>query len=379
MPTRNLTVLHVEAGKHFYGGALQVVHIIEGLRRRGIDNVLACPIGSEIAHAAAPFAEIVEMPMKGDADIGMAFRLSRLMRRLDPDVVHLHSRRGADLWGGVAASMAGVPCVLSRRVDNPEPPTLVALKYPLFDQIITISDGIRDILMNEGVPDHKVSTVRSAIDASDWTTTVDRSAFLAEFGLPEDALTIGMVAQLIRRKGHRHLLDALPSVLGELPNVHVLMFGQGPMEAELRASIGARGLEHRVRLVGFRRDLARWIGGLDVLAHPADMEGLGIALLQAAAAGVPVVASRVGGLPEAVKDGVTGLLTRPGDPVHVGWALRTLLGDEVMRDRMGRAGRKRMELEFSIDAMVDGNLAVYQDCILNWEIKRAGGLTAHHS
>lgn len=378
MPNRNLTVLHVEAGKHFYGGALQVVHIIEGLRRRGIDNVLACPLGSEIAGIAAPFAEIVEMPMKGDADIGMILRLSGLMRRLDPDVVHLHSRRGADIWGGVAARLADLPCVLSRRVDNPEPPLLVALKYPLFDRVITISDGIREVLIDEGVPTRKVNTVRSAIDASDWIEAVDRAAFLAEFGLPEDALTIGMVAQLIRRKGHRHLLDALPSVLGEFPSVHVLIFGQGPLESELRAEVMARGLEHRVHLVGFRRDLARWLGGLDVLAHPADMEGLGIALLQAAAAGVPIVASRAGGLPEAVKDGVTGLLTPPGDPSHVGWALRTLLGDKAMREKMGRAGRRRMELEFSIDAMVDGNLAVYQDCILSREIRRAGQLAAVH-
>ncbi|MGV3742052.1 MAG: glycosyltransferase, partial [Burkholderiaceae bacterium] len=142
-----MRILHVEAGKHYYGGARQVAYIVEGLAGRGVDNILACPVNAEIANAVGASAKIHEISMHGDADAGMAFRLAKLIRAEKPDLVHLHSRRGADLWGGVAARMAGVPCVLSRRVDNPEARWLVALKYRLYDHVITISEGIRDVLL----------------------------------------------------------------------------------------------------------------------------------------------------------------------------------------------------------------------------------------
>ncbi|WP_430433396.1 glycosyltransferase [Methyloversatilis sp.] len=111
-----MKVLHVEAGKHYYGGARQVAYIVEGLARRGVANVLACPPGAGIAAACAGHARVVEMKMGGDADAGMALRLARLIRAERPDIVHLHSRRGADLWGGIAAKLTGTRCVLSRRV-----------------------------------------------------------------------------------------------------------------------------------------------------------------------------------------------------------------------------------------------------------------------
>jgi glycosyltransferase involved in cell wall biosynthesis len=355
-----MKILHVEAGRHLYGGARQVAYILEGLRARGIENLLACPPGSDIAAAAAPFAQVLPIAMGGDADAGMALRLAALIRRHRPDLLHLHSRRGADVWGGIAACVAGVRCVLSRRVDNPEPRWLAGLKYRLYDHVITISEGIRAVLLGEGLAPRKVSCVRSALDATPWLVPVDRAAFCAEFGLPADALTIGMAAQLIPRKGHRYLLDALPALCARFPTLQVLMFGKGPLEGALRDEIAAHGLGDRVQLAGFRDDLPRWLGGLDVLAHPADMEGLGIALLQAAAAAVPVVASRAGGLPEAVEDGVTGILVPPGDVATLGAALAQLLADAPLRQRLGAAGRARILAEFSINAMVEGNLAVYR-------------------
>jgi glycosyltransferase involved in cell wall biosynthesis len=358
-----MRVLHVEAGRHLYGGARQVAHILEGLAARGVDNWLACPTGGAIARAAAPFARIVELPMGGDADALLAWRLARLIRTARPDLVHLHSRRGADTWGGLAARLAGIPCVLSRRVDNPEPPWLVALKYRLFDHVITISEGIRQVLLAEGLAPAQVSCVRSAVDAGPYLAPVDPAVFRAEFGLPGDALVAGMVAQFIPRKGHRYVLEALPALLARFPDLHLLLFGQGPLEGQLRAACAAPPLAGRVHLAGFRHDLPRWLGGLDLLVHPADMEGLGVSLLQAGAAAVPIVATRAGGLPEAVADGRTGLLVPPGDVAALGAAMARLLADPELRRRMGQAGRARILAEFSVEAMVTGNLAVYENVL----------------
>lgn len=355
-----MKVLHVEAGKHYYGGARQVAYIIEGLACRGVANLLACPPGAGIAAACAGHAQVVEMKMGGDADIGMALRLAALIRRERPDIVHLHSRRGADLWGGLAAKLTGVPCVLSRRVDNPEPRWLVALKYRLYDHVITISEGIRQVLLAEGLAPARVSCVRSAVDASPYLAPVDAAAFRAEFGLPADARVIGVVAQLIARKGHRYVIEAMASLRARHPDVRVIFFGQGPLREALEAEVAQCGLTGVIRFAGFRTDLPRWLGGLDILAHPADMEGLGVSLLQASAAAVPIVTSRAGGLPEAVADGVSGLLIAPGDVPALTAALARLLDDAALRRRLGEAGRARILEQFSVDAMVEGNLALYR-------------------
>lgn len=355
-----MKIFHVEAGKHYYGGARQVAYIIEGLAQQGVSNVLACPFDAEIGKAVRPYAQVHELAMRGDLDIGMAWRLRTLIRAERPDIVHLHSRRGAELWGGIAARMAGAPCVLSRRVDNPEARWQVALKYQLYAHVITISEGIRKVLLDEGLAPHRVTCVRSAVDARPFLAAVDRAAFLREFGLPSDALVVGIVAQLIRRKGHRYLIDACAALRQAHPALRVLVFGQGPLREELQAEVRQRGLDDIIRFAGFRKDLPQWLGGLDILAHPADMEGLGVSLLQASAAAVPIVTSRAGGLPEAVQDGVNGMLIAPGDVSALIAALDRLLQDVDLRRRLGAAGRQRILREFSVQAMVEGNLTVYR-------------------
>ena len=358
-----MRVLHVEGGRNLYGGAFQVLHLLRGLAARGHQNLLACPRGCALGEAAAPVAEVHGLPMHGDADILMAARLSRLIRATRPDLVHLHSRIGADVMGGIAARLAGVPVIHTRRVDNPEPRWLVALKYRLHDRVVAISEGIGRVLTDEGLPPAKLRVVRSAVDWPAYAKAVDRAAMRQRIGVPEDALLIGVIAQLIQRKGHRFLLDALPPLISAHPNLRVRFFGQGPLDAELRGQIAAAGLTDQVALAGFRTDLDEILPALDLVVHPALMEGLGVSLLQAASAGVPVIASRAGGIPEAVRDGENGLLVPPGDVAALRDAIRALLDDPDRRRALGAGGQALMAREFSIDAMVEGNLAVYRELL----------------
>ncbi len=152
-------------------------------------------------------------------------------------------------------------------------------------------------------------------------------------------------------------------MVAEFPALRVLFFGQGPEAASLERSIAAAGLTDQVRLCGFRSDLPDLLPCLDLLVHPATMEGLGVSLLQASSAGIPVIASRVGGIPEAVRDGINGLLVPPGDVPALGAAVDQLLRDPELARRLGRGGRVLMSAEFSIPAMVEGNLAVYRELI----------------
>lgn len=356
-----MTVIHVEAGMHLYGGALQVFYLMRGLQQQGVRNILVCPVGSAIATACQGVVDkVIEMPMAGDLDLGFIGRLRKVIGQERPDLVHLHSRRGADTLGGIAARLSGVKCVVSRRVDNPEARWLAKLKYRLYHQVITISEGIRQVLLSEGVPARHVTCVHSAVDKDKFDRPCERAWFLSEFHLSDEARVLGVVAQLIPRKGHRYLLQVLPALCAEYPDLSVLILGKGPMLQELQQQVDSMGLASRVHFTGFRTDLERVLPCLYGVVHPAEMEGLGVSLLQAASAGVPIIGSRAGGIPEIVRDGENGLLIPPRDPEALKSAIQGLLADPALAERYGQAGKRIVAQEFSIDAMVRGNLAVYR-------------------
>ena len=361
-----MKILHVETGKQLYGGALQVRYLLRGLHARGEQNVLVCSEQSAIG-VDAEVQEVTErihvVPMSGDLDAAFVWRLRRIIREEAPDLIHLHSRRGADLWGGIAGRLERVPVVLSRRVDNPEPRWWVAVKYQLYHRVITISEGIRRVLLSEGVPPPKVVCVPSAVDTELYVPRCDRAWFEKEMGLAPGQPVVGVVAQLISRKGHRYLLEAIPGILRQVPEVQFLFFGSGALAKPLEDEVYQRGLSGNVRLVGFRDDLARILPCLDVVAHPATMEGLGVALLQSSACGVPLVASAVGGIPEIVKEGVNGYLVSPRNPSELERALLALLQNRDRARMMGMAGRAFVERNFSIEAMVEGNRKVYAEVL----------------
>jgi len=357
-----MKVLHVEAGKHLYGGALQVRYLLQGLQRKGVDNVLVAAAGGALGEALAQSRiPVYRLPMRGDLDVGLILRLKKIIRAESPDIVHLHSRRGADVLGGLAARWTGVKTVVSRRVDNPEPRWWADIKYRLYDRIVTISEGIRQVLLAEGVSPERVVCVRSAVPIpANGSAACDREWFNRQFQMENDNRVAAVVAQLIPRKGHRYLLEVLPELLDEFPGLRLLVLGKGPSEAEIRSQIKALGLQEAVVMAGFRNDLERIFPCLDLLIHPALMEGLGVSLLQAAIAGVPIVAVNAGGMPEAVREGINGLLVPGGDSQALKVAVSRLLSDPGLAQRMGAAGRELVEREFSVEAMVEGNLAVYR-------------------
>jgi glycosyltransferase involved in cell wall biosynthesis len=353
------TLLHLETGRHLYGGALQVFYLLRGLQRSGVDNVLVCTRGSAIAKAARELGcRVYEVSMGGDLDVLFTWRLRRIIARERPAFVHVHSRRGADLWGGIAARLAHVPAVLTRRVDNPEPRWLVAFKYRFYRKVIAISHGIETVLRRQGVPADKLLCVHSAVDVDKYRPCSDVDAKRKELGLPAGKL-VAVVAQLIERKGHRYLLDAVPAIVAAVPEARFVFFGQGPLQSKLREHCVRLRVADRVTFAGFRDDLDKLLPCVDLVVHPADMEGLGVSLLQAAACAVPIVATAAGGIPEIVREGENGVLVEKGNVDALADAVIAVLRDDARARALGAAGRRLAENEFSIASMVRGNQRVY--------------------
>ena len=385
-----MKTLHLETGRHLYGGPRQVLLLLDGLRQRGVEVLLACPTGSAIADAAtAAGHEVITHAIGGDLDVSAIAFLSRTIERRKPDLLHAHSRRGADFFGGLAATIARIPAVLTRRVDHPDTPVFGGLKYVAYDRVVAISDAVRAQLERQGVTPAKLRTIRSSIDASACQPTWTREQFLAEFNLEPANRVVAVVAQLIPRKGHALLLEAWPRILARCPGARLLVFGRGPLEAELRSRAGQLGLTlaaaptpagahpaatdpaSSVTFAGFRPDLRDFLGRIDLLVHPATREGLGVGVLEAQAAGVPVVALNAGGVPEVVVDGVTGLLVAPGNaatpPAALATSLATaviqLLDDPGRRLKLGTAAAARIRAEFSPDRMVEDYIALYREVL----------------
>lgn len=358
-----MKILHIETGRHLYGGALQVCYLMEGLANRGIENLLVCSINSKISKTAAAYATVLQVPMLGDLDFIFPFRLGRIIRKERPDIVHVHSRRGADTWSGICASFYRTPSVLTRRVDNREWSPFARLKYKSYDKIITISEGIRQVLLSEGLDDKQVQCIHSVVNTEDYQLKADKEWFAKEFDIQSDAQVIGVIAQLITRKGHRFLLEIIPRLLELFPKLKIVFCGQGPLEAELKARVASLGLDKTVIFAGFRNDMPQILPCLDLVVHPALMEGLGVSLLQAAAAGIPIVGANAGGIPEIVHNRKNGLLVEPGNTEQMFEAIKILLEDKALTRQYGNAGKELVRQLFSVDKMVDSYIRLYSQIL----------------
>jgi glycosyltransferase involved in cell wall biosynthesis len=359
-----MKILHVETGRHLYGGPQQVIYLARALRDLGHDNLIVCPPGSGIDNTARASAlPVRNLFCAGDLDLPFAYRLTQFIGQMKPDIVHCHSRRGADVLGGLAASFADVPAVVSRRVDNTEMRLVAALRYRPFRKVIAISEAIARELRERGVEEERLAIIRSAVDADRFDDSADCTAFRREYGVPDAALLIAAAGQLITRKGHRYLLQAAAELRANHARFHVLIFGDGYLRNQLQDQAESLGIADIVTLAGFREDLDDHVGCFDIFVHPALAEGLGVAALKASAAGVPVVGFAAGGLPEAVVNGETGMLVPPEDTGALREAIDALMDDESLRTGLGAAGRKRMREAFSISTMAEKHVALYESVI----------------
>ncbi len=359
-----MKILHVETGRHFLGGPQQVIYLINALRERGHDNILVCPPDSGIdTIAREQEIRVQNLFCAGDLDLPFAYRLAQFIRDQQPDLVHCHSRRGADILGGLAAGFANVPAVVSRRVDNTELRLVAGLRYRPFRKIIAISEAIAGVLRDRGVEDDRIEVIRSAVDADAFGRDPDCRPYWREFGIGEGVFTIAAAGQLIPRKGHRHLLEAAAELKLTHSPFRLVIFGEGYLGNQLRAQASSLGLGDVVQFAGYRDDLDDFIGCFDLFVHPSSAEGLGVAALKAAAAGVAVVGCDAGGMRESVAHEETGLLVEPENADALHEAIVTLIDDDQTRARFGATGRARMQNEFSIATMADQHEALYASVV----------------
>ena len=352
----------------------RIVHVIPTLRVAGLENVvlrLTDQLQSVLDHIVITpsgdgplrtrFPEgvpIIAMAEHHPPDRWNALRMAQLFRALRPDIVHCRNWSCVDAILG--ARLARVPVVIhgehGREAADPEGRNpfrkrLRRLLAPLVTQFVTVSlDLARWLVEDVGIPARKVTTIGNGVDTRRFDGR-DREDARRTLRIPDGGIAIGTVGRLDPVKDQLGLVRAFARLAGD-PRTLLLIAGDGPCRRELEAAVAALGLTGRVRLLGERADVPRVLAGLDVFALSSLGEGISNTILEAMATGLPVVATRVGGNPELVTDGTTGLLVPPSSPEALAGALRRYLDAPTLAMGHGRAGRARVEAEFSLDRMV---------------------------
>jgi glycosyltransferase involved in cell wall biosynthesis len=333
-----------------------------GLRAAGHRAMLVAHPDGELRRRALEGPDVVPLAPRTEADFSAGWRLSRLVRRERPDILHAHDPHAVAM-ASLAVSMdprgAQPPLVASRRVDfDLKGNAFSRWKYRQVRCFICASDAIRQILVKGGIEPHRAVTVHEGIDIA-HVDTVSVAHIHADLWLPHHAPVVGNIAALVPHKGHRDLIDAAAIVVKEIPDARFVILGEGELRASLGQQVRNLNLEKHVFLAGFRPDALAFLKSFDVFVLSSVMEGLGTSLLDAMACERPVVATRVGGIPEVVVDQETGFLVGPRDPDALARAIVRLLRSEPLRRAFGQAGRTRVLARFTVERMVRETLDVY--------------------
>lgn len=276
------------------------------------------------------------------------------------EVVHNHMFR-AEIVGTRAALLLGergcrrpavISTVHSSRVRSCEDREALRNLTPLMDHLIAVSRAIERKIADEGRLGVPVSLIYNGVELQRYDHQEPCCTLHDEYGIPADGEIVGVVARLAPEKGHRTLLEAWPAVLEAVPGAWLLVVGEGSECESLKTQARVLGVAGRVVFTGRREDVPAVTAALDVAVLPSYREAQGLSVLEAMALGRPVVASAVGGIPEMIDDGVTGLLVPPGDPDALAAAIVRLLRDHPYADVLGRRGRDVVHERFCVEQMV---------------------------
>lgn len=357
-----LKVLHLDTGKDLRGGQWQLLMLARSLRKRGCQQLIVSPEGSPLAaEAAMAGMETWSAPLHGAASARAVMRLRRTITSRGFDVLHAHDGRAQTLsW--LASCHAPVCRVASRRVAFlPRFHAMHRLKYTYTCHgIIAVSDFVRKLLIESGIPPAHIEMVPDGVVLPEALPDSGcKEEMRRRWRLEESDFVIGHAGAFTAEKGQQILLEAFQLAANSLPQGRLLLAGDGPFRESLQARWHHQADDCRVQFLGYIEDISSLMNCLDLFVMPSLKEGLGSSAIIAMAYGIPVIASRVGGLPEIVEDGKTGWLVPPGDVSALVRAVLAAVADSAGRLRISQNARDKARL-FRDDIMAERTIEFYR-------------------
>jgi len=367
-----IRVLHIVTTLDIGGAEAQIRDVVTRLDRSRFEPVVVWLKG---VGEMAPEFEAAGVPAVNLSMESRLYRLApaiQLMRKFRPHVVHTHLGK-ADVVGALTARSTGVPVLVSTKHNED-----AYLRYPpvgvvahgiarMADRVVVISDAVgRFLRRNLLLPESHMRRIRYGFPANGRRAGTDPLVSVElkrELGLEPRAMLVTCVARLTQQKGLIDLLRAMSRLREAAPDARLLIVGRGELSAKLRGVVDLLGLRSAVRFLGFRRDIRHILKGSDLLVLPSHWEGFGLVLLEAMEAGIPVVGTRVGAIPEVVTDGETGLIVTPRDPDALATGLVRLLRHPDVAAEMGLAGRRRLTEVFGMKKAVTAHEDLYKELL----------------
>jgi glycosyltransferase involved in cell wall biosynthesis len=341
-------------------GGLQkvVVNLCRTIDREVFDVSVLClrALGTYAAEVERLGIDVALLPQKDGTDYLSFLKVARVLRAGRIDVVHTHNTQPF-VDGTIGAMLSGVRTVVhtDHARDFPDKRRYMVAEWLMSQyayRVVGVSEHTtRNLRTYERIPPRKLETIVNGIDPAPFEVELDRGRKRRELGVAPEGPVLGLAARLTEQKGIGDLLQAMPAVLARFPTTALIVAVEGPLEAELRRDAANLGLSGRVHFLGPRLDVPEILKALDLFVLPSRWEGLPIVLLEALAAGCPVVASRVGGVPGVITDGVNGTLVTPRAPSELGAAIVGLLESPNRRQSHAEAGRATFRTRFSAELM----------------------------
>lgn len=375
MTDRRVKVLHIHTLPVVSGSGINTFLSMRGQKNAGLDVELACADGGMLLDWVEKEGMTVRRlkhmvwAVNLIQDLLVVFELNRLIRKQRYDIIHTHNSK-AGFVGRLAARLSQVPVVIHTvhgfAFHSAERPFkqwlyrhLERMAGSWCDCFIAISQPLADWAVKEGIakPGQMVK-IYSGIDVEAFHQPAD-PALRAGLGIASEAFVIGEIAKLWEGKGHAVLLEAAARLHAAIPSLRVLIVGEGNLRQDLEQLATRLGIRDRVIFTGFREDIPAITRALDVAVLPSFFEGMGRAVLEAQAAGKPVVASRVGGIPDLIEDASTGWLVNPGKPDELAAAIQRLYEQPALRQSVGEKARQSVTERFSDKRMSQQILELY--------------------
>jgi glycosyltransferase involved in cell wall biosynthesis len=367
------TLLHVTSDTGRYGGKDAVVFtLLTRLRASGEYDVEVVCFRREIVYQEFLGEGIPAhvLKMYWTFDLSALGRLASVVRDRSVHLIHTHDNKSHFL-GRIVGRRLGIPVISTFHGQTKFGLELNVFKRTLYHWLVRKTDGLvthfiavsselRGELLRRGIEPHRISLIPNGIDADQFVASASRAPSRQQEGIADDAYVIGVVGRLSGEKGHRHFLQAVAPLCRSRPNLTCLVVGDGPLRAALESDAARLGIRERVLFAGFRRDIATMYALMDVVVLPSLGEGLPVTLLEAMAMGKPMVATRVGGVPEVIDNGRDGLIVSPADPNSLRVALERILQDSGLAEGFGRSAAAKVRARFGADLLARRTTEVYR-------------------
>ncbi|SCZ65906.1 glycosyltransferase [Thiohalomonas denitrificans] len=366
-------VLHLRCSGGFLGAESVVMELACHSPEFGYEPIICVPydVGDPVPDLVSVSKEAgirtIPLPCRSRLDLSVLKQLAHLVRDDGVDIVHAHGYR-EDIHAALA--IVGTPLVATNHLWKRSNRTLRLYAWldrqalRRFDRIVAVSRPILEEMNTLGLPAHKLVHIANGVDADRFAApTPEREASRTRLGLGPESQIIGMVSSLTAEKGHRFALEALARLRERFARTRLVVVGDGPELPALQALAEDLGIADRVHFAGRRDDIPALLPALDLFLLPSLTEGLPMAMLEAMAAGIPVIASRVGDVGSVIEEGRSGITVPPGDVAALSAAMEALLASPQTLRNTGNAGRARVREGFSSAAMAQSYCELYDGCL----------------